>query len=462
MANSQNETLGTININPPLFSVRNAPAIVFEWVALIPLVIYLVSYGYSRRLVGRTSLAGSINVGFFPRLGVLENVACLIKEGSDYLDRACSVSEFRKEVWDVNWGSQFPCANGSASDIIFSHALKSAEHPILATVEMPKSPISGEASTNEVQKMPKFSRPQILHVIRCSRESSSTTGQGNPPQAATGQDTKWLYNLGSAVVLLGGGTAAFTFGLYGTFAAALISAAFQLARLSIIVQLSGWYLMDNEKGKIPGCMLVANHQNASTWVLFCGDRGVIDGILNKNMIFSIESRSSRKLGSSCLIVFLRLLAVLQILALTYVAAQKGWDGVGLLVFVVVAGIYEDVIQQENHLARGWAKRYGVHFESKSFEFKGRVSMIGAIQIYKLDPTRTWMDSILVPSQRRDIWLKMLRERKFECEDDDPIWKGANEEVKSWVRFNMATSKAAAKVMEDKLPLFSSNQVGATV
>lgn len=412
--------------------------------------------------MGRTSLAGSINVGFFPRLGVLENVACLIKEGSDYLDRACSVSEFRREVWDVNWGSQFPCANGSASDILFSHALKSAGNPVLATVEIPESPISDEASTIEVKKVPRFSRPQILHVIRCSRESPITTEQGNPSQALAGQDTNWLYDLVLAVVLLGGGTAASLFGLYGTFAAALISAAFQLTRLAIIVQLSGWHLMDNEKGRIPGCMLVANHQNASTWVLFCGDRGVIDGVLNKNIIFSIESRFSGKLGSPCLIVFLRLLAVLQLLALTYVAAQKGWDGVGLLIFVVVAGVYEDVIQQENHLARGWAKRFGVHFESKSFEFKGRVSMIGAIQIYKSDPTRTWMDSILVPSQRRDIWLKMLSEGKYGCEDDDPIWNGADEEVKRWVRFNMETSKAAAKVMEDELPWFSSNQVGATV
>lgn len=378
---------------------------------------------------------------------MLENVARLLKEGPDYLDRACSVSEFSREVWDVNWGSRFPCANGSASDILFSYALRTAGKPIPATVDRSKSPkpeVSRAGSITGAKPKPTFSRPQVLHVIRCSQQETLSKHHR--------QNIRWVYDLVGAVLLLGGGIAAFAFGLYGTFAATVLSAIFQVIRCLIIVQPSSSYLLDNEQGKVPGCMLVASHQNASTWILFCGERGIVDGILNKNMIYSVESRFRWRAGLHTLIFSLRSLGVLQLLALTFVAAQRGWDGVGLLIFVVFAGLTESVIQKENDLADGWAKRYGVLFETRTFEFKGRVSMLGAIQIYKVDPTRTWMDDIIVPNQRRDIWLKMLSQEKYECEDDDPMWEAADNGVRSWVRFNLAMSRAAAKIMEDEIPL----------
>jgi hypothetical protein len=89
---------GTIGLAPLLFSFSSAPDIIFEWAALIPLVIYLATYHYSYQLVGKTALAGIINVGLFPKLGVLDGIADLLKEGADFLDRACSISELRRDV----------------------------------------------------------------------------------------------------------------------------------------------------------------------------------------------------------------------------------------------------------------------------------------------------------------------------------------------------------------------------
>lgn len=410
--------------------------------------------------MGRTSLAESINVGVFPRLGVVENIACLIKEGSDYLDRACSVSEFRREVWDVNWGSQFPCANGSASDIIFSHALRSAPPRIQVAPDPPASPEKNGTVKGKLEKKVGFTRPQVLHVIRCYRTGSSTAS-ATARRISTRRKLHWLYESVMIVATLGSGAVALLFGLYGTFAAALVSATFQIARSCIVVHTPNSFLLDNESGSIPACMLVANHQNASSWYLFCGDRGVVDGVLNKNMIFSVESRFG-KLGTFCLIPILRLLACLQILILTYVAAQKGWDGIGLLAFIIVAWITEDLIKHEDHLASSWARRYDVHFDSRSFEFKGRVSMIGAIQIYKKDPTRNWLDGILVPSERRDLWLKVISEGKFECKDDDPVWDNVDEGVKKFAKDNMARSKTAADVMEKEFARKADDRNGLVV
>jgi hypothetical protein len=47
---------------PPL------PNIVSEWASLIPLAIYLASYRYDHRLVGKIALHGRLSVGIFPKL----------------------------------------------------------------------------------------------------------------------------------------------------------------------------------------------------------------------------------------------------------------------------------------------------------------------------------------------------------------------------------------------------------
>jgi hypothetical protein len=74
--------------------------------------------------VGQTALAGFIGVSLFPRLGVLDSIADFLQQGADFLDRVSSVSEVRRTIWDANWSSVFPCANGFVGDILYAHALR--------------------------------------------------------------------------------------------------------------------------------------------------------------------------------------------------------------------------------------------------------------------------------------------------------------------------------------------------
>lgn len=205
-------------------------------------------------------------------------------------------------------------------------------------------------------------------------------------------------------------------------------------------------------------MLVANHQNASTWYLFTGDRGVVDGVLNKNMIFSIESKfgggvgGGKSLGTKSLILLLRMLAFLQVLVLTFVAAQKGWDGIGLLIFITIAWVTEKLAHNDTRLFEAWKKQHGIELEARTFEFTGRVAMIGAIQVFNENRFSCWMDSILVPNKKRDMWLKKLADAADDKEAGDDEF-GPEERTQlgddgvRWVRDNLSRARTAAKVMK---------------
>lgn len=121
-ASARNSGRGTITYDPFL-SLPIPPSIVAEWTSLIPLVAYLASYRHDHQLAGEAALSGRLNVSLFPRLGVLDGIARLLARGPDFLDRVSAMGEVSHQVWDVNWGSAFPCANGAASSIITAYAL---------------------------------------------------------------------------------------------------------------------------------------------------------------------------------------------------------------------------------------------------------------------------------------------------------------------------------------------------
>lgn len=125
---------GTITYNP-FFSLPIPPNIVAEWTALIPLVAHLASYRHDHQLAGEAALSGRLNVSLFPRLGVLDGIARLLAGEPDFLDRVSTFGEVSRHVWDVNWGSSFPCANGAASSIITAYALGCAGS---TTIRMPE------------------------------------------------------------------------------------------------------------------------------------------------------------------------------------------------------------------------------------------------------------------------------------------------------------------------------------
>ena len=80
---------------------------------MIPLLCHITSRHHDHDFIGQAALTGRIHISLFPRLGVLKGIARLLEEGSEFLDRATSTGDRRSDVWDVNWGSVFPCAGGA-------------------------------------------------------------------------------------------------------------------------------------------------------------------------------------------------------------------------------------------------------------------------------------------------------------------------------------------------------------
>lgn len=143
-------SLGVLGIHSliPLAPLVN---IVSEWASIIPLVCHLASFQHSHQLIGNVALTGRLHVGLFPKLGVTSNIAQFLEEGSEYIDRASNAGHTSYEVWDVNWGSTFPYANGAATSMILAYALKGLKHEIYVSGNL--------ASTDRaVPKMPPQSK----------------------------------------------------------------------------------------------------------------------------------------------------------------------------------------------------------------------------------------------------------------------------------------------------------------
>ncbi|KAL7817958.1 hypothetical protein V8C44DRAFT_319724 [Trichoderma aethiopicum] len=452
---------GTDGVPPPILPVATSHSsqlsIFFEWAGILPLAIYLAGTGFSHRLVGQTALAGFITVSLFPRLGVLESVAAFLREGADFLDRASSISELKRTVWDANFGSVFPCANGAASDILARHVIRSARE-----IEIPQDlaeltrayelghaepPVveekdgSVKSEKKETVAVAPFRRFQNLYIIDCTINAEQRKG------VRAALSASWLSTLVEVVLLLlllGACAVAALFGLYGTAAAILLSAVFRVARSYITVITPPGYLENNEPNQVDGCMLAAIHENASTWYLYRGSRAVVDGLLNKPMILDITARPNAMLALT-----LRALAVLQIVTMTYVAAQKGWDGVGLLVLIVMAWTLDYALYNDDKLAAGWLKRENVSMKAWKCRFSGRTAMLGSIQMLKTSTVASWMDQILAPSDRRSVWLQMLRLDRLEFDASKEVTR-EEEDNRRWIQNNWLLTRAAVAAIRSAL------------
>lgn len=172
--------LGTINYNPFLY-LPIPPNIVVEWTSLVPLVTHLASYRHDHQLAGEAALCGRLNVSLFPRLGVLDGIARLLAGGPDFLDRISTISEVSHYVWDVNWGSSFPCANGAASSIITSYALSRAE---CKSVRMPEcGPASSKMqdpkeAVDDMPESPPVSEIEELGAVADNIQTAKTKPVG--------------------------------------------------------------------------------------------------------------------------------------------------------------------------------------------------------------------------------------------------------------------------------------------
>jgi hypothetical protein len=236
-------------------------------------------------------------------------------------------------------------------------------------------------------------------------------------------------------------TLAILYALYGTAACLVVTFFFRLSRRLVRVVRPPGYLTNNEgKNLKSACMLVAIHENASTWYLYRGDREVVDTLLNKPMIHSITS----PLGAG-LAFFLRALGAFQLVAMTFVSAQKGWDGVGLLALITAAWVADRLYYSGDRLARSWMRREGVVIKARGFRFSGRTAMLGAIQLMKSEKLTSWMDGILAPSPRREVWLARLNGEA--AERRKTVEENLSCHDRSWVELNTELSKSAVDMIK---------------
>jgi hypothetical protein len=96
----------------------------------------------------------------------------------------------------------------------------------------------------------------------------------------------------------------------------------------------------------------------------------LDYLLNKPM-------TTPPMSNPWLLPWFRLGHRIQILAMTFVAAQKGWDGITMIILMLL-DILCDCHFGDNWMARQWLEIQGVQIETKTFQFGGRTQMLNAI------------------------------------------------------------------------------------
>ncbi|KAI1190787.1 hypothetical protein F5B17DRAFT_38908 [Nemania serpens] len=446
--------LGSLGILP-FIPVPALPNIIAEWAAILPLVCHLATQRDDYLTTGDIALRGRLCVGVFPRLGTLSGLGRLLGRKNKYLDSASIRAGSSRTVWDIKWGSAFPCANGAACAAITRY-LRSQGQASAPPLRMPerlspperppqlpqlsfekpslRSNISrisscGDSGANRPKKDDGVRRNQVLHVYKlgyCGQKRPSLRRRLDRIGLSVPGRILWSSLLLALAVFFA------LFGSYGTSVLVLCTSVSELVAQGVTIRRPSTYLKNTEAHD--ACMLVASHQNATEWHLFIGDRGVVDTLLNKPMFVLPDERSASVFAAAWFWVA----NLLQFAAMTFVAAQKGWDGVSMVVLLAVHWALRWFPHGDQYLASNWVEREGIGAHVRSFEFTGRTAMMGAIQILAGNACTRWMDDILVPHARREAWLKCLRGETLteKLEPRDALW----------LDFALEGSLAAANVL----------------
>lgn len=447
-------SLGALNVAPlvPLPPLLNIAA---EWAAIVPLVCHLASHRRDYKTVGETALLGRVTLGLFPKLGTLTGLSRLLSNGPDFLDRASTRGGTSCVVWDVLWGTVFPCANGAVFDMLSDFIQRKADPK--NSVNMPeavrtagpsdgdeKSPsespsrhssaVSASGANADDTKGTKthFRRYQTLHTYRFRFDKPTSKFTNNLRRLLN----TWYWTSLESAVLLGLAIVLIVCGAYGTATVLLCSAVSRAMAATVRVDRPRGYLESNE-GQNDVCMLMAIHSNAQEWNLFTGQRDVVDTILNKTM-FSIPDTRLTRIAAA----WFRTAHALQLLAMTFVAGQKGWDGVFLVVVMLVDTISR-LHLRDRQMARIWLEDSGVGVEYRRFRFTGRMIMLGAIHGFSGTKTSSWMDGIVCPYPRREAFLDHLREQTM----DKTPW---SEHDVQWIETNSKLARASSEILSATL------------
>ncbi|KAK9422447.1 hypothetical protein SUNI508_04803 [Seiridium unicorne] len=453
---------GALNV-PGVIALPPLPNIISEWFAIVPLICHLATPQDDHVILGEICFLGRIPVGLFPRLGTLSGLARLLCRGQEFFDGATTKGGISQTVWDVQWGSVFPAANGSVSAAVIQFirsrrkptAILMPEHYVKRGYHESRNESSTSESTQAAKELPatmpehfikqddqnsrndsssresnptakelpakmpehrpqqintQFRRYQTLHVLRFGRQEHRTSARALFRHLVASKWFGYLSMVFKTVVAI----IFYLCGLYGTATVLLTSTISQIFANTIQLQRPCGYLENNEHHD--ACMLLAPHQNALEWYLFVGDRYVVDTMLNKSMLHLILPQQVM----ACW--WFNVAHVLQIAAMTFTAGQKGWDAV----FLVLCLVFDRIgrwYHRSTQLASDWLQGEGVEVDSHTFQFTGRAVMLGAIQLYSGTKVTTWMDDIMVPHPRRDAWLDYMKtgEITHEMSDTDIEW-----------------------------------------
>ena len=352
-------------------------------------------------MVGELVLEGHLTIGLFPKLGYLDGLRRLLQGGADFLDRANGNSASTYKVWDVNWGSVFTRANGSAISMITNYALRKqnpATHmpdnvQMLSAATSGGTPAPGSVCSSAQNDKPMFRRSQRLHIISMSRTNDSHTTRKKLVRIVLriGKVVHYLVLIGLVILFC-------LFGAFGTAAIITNGLISKLVCWILRVQRPSGYLENNENHS--ACMLSAVHDNAQTWYLYMGDRGIVDWLLNKSML---ATPPAGRLQTN----FFRVAHIFQLLAMTYLAAQKGVDRV-CFVSILVANYCFQYLLGDHKMARRWLEADRVSVEANTFVFSGRTPMVGAVHALSQAQDATWMETMIVPRPRMSAWLHELK------------------------------------------------------
>ncbi|CAG9986765.1 unnamed protein product [Clonostachys byssicola] len=458
-SSSINAALGSLGI-VPLIPCPPLPLIITEWAAILPLICHLASQRDDYVTTGDVALQGKLSIGLFPRLGTLSGISRLLERGTEYLDFASTKGGSSRTVWDVKWGSVFPCANGAAIGAISAYLLSRNKESPTCMPETPshqtarqnseKSSIKDDPSSTPAymsysggsnpKEQGSIRRFQTLHVYEFHRsQKRSSLGQRFrqflhvlPVQVAS-----WVLLMGLAVFFL-------LFGCYGTCAIVVCSTISEIVAHNVKMLRSPTYLKNSEHHD--ACMLVAAHENATEWHLYIGDRAIVDSLLNKQM-FIVPSGPRIKFAAT----WFWFAHLFQLAAMSFVAAQKGWDGVCLITLLTTHLAFY-FFHSSRGLAQDWLEAEGIDARVKSFKFSGRFGLIGAIQLFSGSTVTRWMDTILAPHARREAWLEWLQ----------GVYPAGNLDVTdaSWVQFSSDAAFAGAEVLMREFTVVSTPSTSA--
>lgn len=135
--------------------------------------------------------------------------------------------------------------------------------------------------------------------------------------------------------------------------------------------------------------------------------------------------------------------------MTFVAAQKGVDGISLVVLLLVSHAFHYLFGG-HRLARQWLEAEHVSIDAHTFRFSGRTPMIGAIHMISEARDAAWMDTLLAPCPRIKVWLdemKCAADVKGQVDLDMKVLSSSD---RAWVLLNAQLAIEAGRLIRRKL------------